>query len=128
MEGQLRKLRNCIHPKTGTWLPAAIELDPEVRTRPLPSDELGKKTPEGFYRYEPVAPAPATASDSSSGSARWLAMRARIRAKELATLTSDGTKVDAGSEAHSKGSTCKGKYRIRSKGAACHGRACCEGD
>ena len=32
------------------------------------------------------------------------------------------------SEAHVKStSTCKGKYRIRAKGAACHGRACCEG-
>jgi len=32
-------------------------------------------------------------------------------------------------EAHVKvNNTCKGKYRIRSQGAACHGRACCEGD
>ena len=108
MEGQLRKLRNCIHPKTGAWLPASIELDPDVKTGPLPSDELDEQKPEGFYRYEPVAPAPTTASDSSSGSARWLAMRARIRAKELATSSIDGAKVDAGSEAHSKGSTCEG--------------------
>ena len=153
MEGQLRKLRHCIHPKTGAWLPKAIEMDPDV-------DEPDKAKPVGFYLYEPITPPPATASDSTSGSARWMELRARIRAKELAAMTGAGNGDGAGREfpqpvhplagsdvgggvwdylfpdedqhpvsvKRTRGTgTCKGKYRIKVKGAACHGRTCCEG-
>ena len=66
----------------------------------------------------------------------------RIKAKEQATSSSavmtsivseadmdTGGGSEVGMEAHVKVTNKrKGKYRIRSKGAACHGRACCEGD
>lgn len=160
MEGQLRKLRHCIHPKTGVWLPKAIEMDPDVKVVPAASDVPDKAKPEGFYLYEPITPPPATASDSSSGPARWMELRARIRAKELAAMTGAGIEDGAGrdisqplnpltgsdvgggvwdylcldgnqhpaSVEHTRGAgACKGKYRIKVRGADCHGRACCEG-
>ena len=77
-----------------------------------------------------------------SSTDRRRALHDRIKAKEQANsssvvMTSIGSEADmvtgggieTDMEAHVKVTNkCKGKYRIRSKGAACHGRACCEGD
>ena len=170
MEGQLRKLRNGIHPKTGACLPPPVELDPVVmQVRETASDE-GHKVPEGFYVYEPIVLPPAataTVAEGQSSTDRRKALLDRIRAKERANselmeTTSIGDKVDLmsgsggsqplapltrpvlgggvwdylfpGERQHNSTmaqvedkNTCRGKYRIRAKGAACHGRACCEG-
>lgn len=159
MEGQLRKLRNCIHPKTGAWLPKAFELDPVVLPAKVNSEGPDKVMPDGFYLYEPVVTPPAVASESTSGSTRWKELQARIRAKELANTTVAGRDNDAGREESqllipltesdlgggvweclfpgeiqhpisvgrlSVAGKCKGRYRIKTKGAACHGSACCE--
>ena len=54
------------------------------------------------------------------------------RVKQLQAKNVDDTMFDedGGSEADTSTSAankCKGKYRIKVKGAACHGRACCRG-
>ena len=79
MEGQLRKLRNGTHPKTGEWLPMAIALNPD----PKPMDEH-KVMPEGFYTYVPVGPPPLTPSDSNVIATRWNELKVCLRNKELA--------------------------------------------
>ena len=64
---------------------------------------------------------PRAPSDSSVTATRRDELRARIRGKELANKAITDAKVVKNSLA------CRGKYRIVTKGAACHGRACCEG-
>lgn len=90
MEGQLRKLRNNTHPKTGAWLPPAIELDPIVLPRRVSADEAEQKPPDGFYRCEPVVQPAATPIVYAGGLSckdRQVALRDRVRAKELASIT-----------------------------------------
>ena len=65
MEGQLRKLRNGIHPKTGAWLPPPVELDPVVMPVREIASEVEHKVLDGFYVYEPVALPLATSSDGA---------------------------------------------------------------
>ena len=87
MEGQLRKLRNGIHPKTGALLPPAVGLDPVVLPLMMSADEAEHKPPGGFYLYEPVVQPTATAIAYAGGLScndRQAALRDRIRAKELA--------------------------------------------
>lgn len=93
MEGQLRKLRNGIHPKTGEDLPPAVELDPvfvSFRT----NDQAEHSTlPDGFYHYVPenLRPcAPAEVAGAMSSTERRLALLDRIRAKELASKQARG--------------------------------------
>ena len=118
MEGQLRKLRHGIHPKTLEWLPPAIALDLDLR--PVKAD-VDKVMPEGFYTYVAVEPPPLIPSDSNVTAMRRDELRARIKIKEVASKAITDARVRRDSL------TCKGKYRIIVKGAACHGRACCEG-
>jgi hypothetical protein len=87
MEGQLRKLRNGIRPKTGSCLPPAVELDPVILPIRVNADEAEHRLPEGFYLYEPAARPAATAVTYAEGlscSDRQAALRDRIRANELA--------------------------------------------
>ena len=116
MEGQLRKLRNGIHPKTGACLPEAVVLDIDPKLISAREDEH-RVMPEGFYTYVAVEPPPPIPSDSAVAARRWDDLRARIREKEL--LRGVRNRVAR--------PQCKGKYRIMAKGAACHGQACCEG-
>ena len=89
MEGQLRKLRNNTHPKTGAELPAAIELEvPQVMAREN-KDEGEHVVPDGVYEYVPAITPAAVASISSDGrssSERREALHGRIKAKESANL------------------------------------------
>ena len=87
MEGQLRKLRNGTHPKTGEPLPPAIELGPATLPIKVRTNEVEHKPPDGFYIYEPLARPPAIAvvpAEVQSCSDRQAARLDRIRAKELA--------------------------------------------
>ena len=81
MEGQLRKLRNAIHPKTLEWLPPAIALDLDLK--PVKAD-VDKVMPEGFCTYVPAEPPPLTPSDNNVTATRWNELKARVRNKELA--------------------------------------------
>ena len=65
MEGQLRKLRNGIHPKTGAVLPPPIELDPVSRPVKANASEEERKLPDGFYFYEPSVIQTATPNDDA---------------------------------------------------------------
>ena len=87
MEGQLRKLRNGIHPKTGECLPQAVELDPVVVSMKASSRDEQSKPPDGFYVYVPANLRPvatAVVEGGQSSTERRLALLNRIRAKELA--------------------------------------------
>ena len=88
MEGQLRKLRNGTHPKTGAALPPAIEFDPPIGpARMVTVDSEPQPPPEGFIRYEPAVPLTCTAITYAGGlSCQDLhaARLDRIRAKEAA--------------------------------------------
>ena len=120
MEGQLRKLRNGIHPKTGARLPEAVALDVDmnlVSARGGPREDVREVMPEGFYPYVAVVPPPPVPSDSALTARRWDELKARIRHKELVREM----------RVHDARLQCRGKYRILVKGAACHGPACCEG-
>ena len=189
MEGQLRKLRNGTHPKTGASLPMAVELDPVVMLLKVNGNEAAHRPPDGFNVYVPADLTPVTTAAPAEGMSstdRRKALRDRIRAKERTGGYTQGDVIpdvapqrsassglmetasigdEVGFETSSGGSQspdprtdlvlgggvwdylfpderqhqareayvkvnimCKGKYRIRSKGAACHGRACCRGD
>ena len=96
MEGQLRKLRNNIHPKTGARLPDPVEVD--VDTMPdKPFVECPTHSPpEGFYEYVPQVFPAAQASDSQLAAERRKQFLERTRAKDqrnainLATLAEVG--------------------------------------
>ena len=118
MEGQLRKLRNGIHPKNMEWLPPAVAIDSDPK--PVKAD-ANKVVPEGFYEYVAVEPPPPIPSDSNVAAMRRNELRDRIKVKEAAN------KVRTDARVRRESLTCKGKYRIIVKGAACHGPACCEG-
>ena len=101
MEGQLRKFRKGIHPKTGTVLLLAVELEPDVPpTRNNEEEEEEEhKLPDGFYEYVPAALPKAVPADSGQGqstSDRQKALLERVRAKER---TSTATMDTAGSTA-----------------------------
>ena len=82
MEGQLRKLRNNIHPKTGVAIPWPVEVDkytlPIVAT--IVSDD--HVPPDGFYEYVPTVFPVAAASNSNDADDRKRRLRERIKAKE----------------------------------------------
>ena len=90
MDGQLRKLRNGIHRKTGVSLPPAVDLEPFVPpTRSHEGEEVHKQ-PEGFYEYVPAsfpAAMPAESGRGPSTSDRQRALLERIRAKERANAS-----------------------------------------
>ena len=89
MEGQLRKLRKGIHPKTGSSMPAAVEMDPVAPPTRSGKEEDEHVTPHGFYEYVPAAlPAaqPVSAMHGPSTADRQMAMLERIRAKQLQHL------------------------------------------
>ena len=93
MEGQLRKLRGGIHPKTGESLPQAVELDPVIVSFKASGQEEQSEPPDGFYVYVPEvlkAAAPVAVADGPSSTERRTALRDRIRAKELATSQTRG--------------------------------------
>lgn len=93
MEGQLRKLRNGIHPKTGECLPQAVELDPVVVSLEGSSQDEQRKPPDGFYVYVPADLKPEAAAVVEGGPSsieRRLAFLDRIRAKELANSRTRG--------------------------------------
>ena len=117
MEGQLRKLRNGTHPKTGRALPVAVALDHEATKE---RSEANKEMPKGFYRYSVAADPPPVPTEPGITAKKREDLHTRIKNKELANKTIADAKVVRNSAA------CKGKYRIITKGAACHGRACCE--
>ena len=105
MEGQLRKLRNGIHPKTGAALPHPVELDPVV----MPIKENGTyvvhRPPDGFYTYVPVDLPHATtvpAAGGMSSTDRRKALHDRIKAKEQANSGSVVT-ASIGNEADMEG-------------------------
>ena len=110
MEGQLRKLRNCIHPKTGASLPPAVEMDCEEQINSRSSGDGQDAPPEGFYKYVAAESPVAAPSDPDVSAKRRDEFINRIYSKFAAV----------------KAASCRGKYRIRLKGAACHGVACCE--
>ena len=88
MEGQLRKLRKGIHPKTRASLPPAVELEPVVPPTRSHECEVVHKQPEGFYEYVPASFPAAMPADSGLGpstSDRQRALLERIRAKERTT-------------------------------------------
>ena len=118
MEGQLRKLRNNIHPKTLQWLPPAVAIDAIPK---MVKDDANKDLPEGFYTYVAAEPPPPIPSDPHAAAIRRDEFLNRIRIKEAANQVVVDARVKRTSM------TCRGKYRIIVKGAACHGRACCEG-
>ena len=118
MEGQLRKLRNGEHPKTRELLPPAVALDSDPK---MVKDDTSRMMPEGFYEYVPVEPPPPIPSDSNVAAMRWNELRNRIKVKEADNNFKSNARV------RRESLTCKGKYRIIVKGAACHGAACCEG-
>ncbi len=70
MEGQLMKLRNNTHPKTGAELPAAIELDKPIVTPRDAKSDVAHVAPGGFYEYVPttstVASSPIVVNGMSS--------------------------------------------------------------
>ena len=93
MEGQSRKLRNGIHPKTGEKLQQAVELNPVIVSLQGSSQMEQSKPPDGFYVYvpedlEPVTPTVVAYAPPSTE--RRLALLDRIRAKELANSQARG--------------------------------------
>ena len=118
MEGQLRKLRNGEHPKTREWLPSAVAIDSDPK---LVKADANRVVPEGFYEYVAVEPPPPIPSDSNATAMRRNELRDRIKVKEAASKANTDARV------RRESLTCKGKYRIIVKRAACHGRACCGG-
>jgi hypothetical protein len=168
MEGQLRKLGNNTHPKTGAELPAAIELDKYIVAPRDAKSDVEHVAPEGFYEYVPatltVAASPIVVNGMSSEERR-AAFHERIKAKESANVEAmkgggGGDAIDLASVeavmpdvAEDKGggvwnclfagekqfpeepiidrrvaaTACRGKYRIKVKGAACQGGHCCKG-
>ena len=117
MEGQLRKLRNNVHPKTLQWLPLAVAIDADPK---MVKDDADKVLSEGFYENVAVEPPPRIPSDSHAVELRRNELRDRIKVKEVAN------KVIVDARVRREPLTCKGKYRIIVKGAASHGRACCK--
>ena len=87
----------------------------------LVKDDANRVVPEGFYEYVAVEPPPPIPSDSNVTAMRRNELRDRIKVKEAANQLKSDARVRRESP------TCKGKYRIIVKGAACHGPACCEG-
>jgi hypothetical protein len=83
MEGQLRKLRDGTHPKTGASLPPAVELNPVIVSFRTDDSEGRNPPPEGFYAYVPETFKVATPAVEDS-TAKRLAFLDRIRAKEQA--------------------------------------------
>lgn len=118
MEGQLRKLRNCIHPKTLEWFPLAVAMDNDPK---MVDEDANKVMPEGFYTYVAVVPPPPIPSDSEATARRRDELMSRIKIKIAAN------KAVNDAQAKRVSLTCRGKSRIMVKGAACHGQACCEG-
>ena len=118
MEGQLQKLRNGKRHKTREWLPPAVAIDSDPK---LVKDDANRVLPEGFYEYVAVEPPPPIPSDSNVTAMRRNELRDRIKVKEAANKFKSDARV------RRESLTCKGKYRIIVKGAACHGPACCEG-
>ena len=117
MEGQLRKLRNNIHPKTLQRLPPAVAIDAIPK---MVKDDANEVLPEGFYTYVAAEPPPRIPSDPHAAAIRRDEFLNRIRIKEAANQLVVDARVKRDSL------TCRGKYRIIVKGAACHGRACCK--
>ena len=101
-------------------MPTAVVFDLDPKLIDERKDEH-KVMPEGFYTYVAAEPPPLIPSDSGVAARRWDELRARIRGKELMMRTIQKVRILKTSI------TCKGKYRIMAKGAACHGQACCEG-
>ena len=66
--------------------------------------------PEGFYKYVATESPVAAPSDPVVSASKRDDFIKRIYGKFAAV----------------KAASCRGKYRIRLKGAACHGVACCE--
>ena len=90
MQGQLKKLRNGIHPKTGKTPPIAVEL--HVQNRATVEDATGGDN-KGFYVYQPETFAAPKPSNSQDTAVRRQALLERIRAKEKAN---DDAKVMQG--------------------------------
>ena len=123
MEGQLRKLRNRIHPKTGASLPEAINIEPfEDGIKSSSDRDEQRVVPEGFYYYVAAEPPPRTPLDAEAGAKRRDELIQRIYCKIASN------KVMADMQARKVKPACKGKYRIKIKGSTCHGKACCEVD
>ena len=151
MEGQLRQLRNGIHPRTGAGLPPAIEFDDEPPPSRDENIEDERTRPDGFYKYAPTMSMPALTPIVHNGMTstdRRAAFHERIKAKEKANQVT--SQVMSGSSADTGGgvweclfageeqfpgkrdrrfmaTACRGKYRIKVKGAACRGGNCCKG-
>ena len=73
MEGQLRKLRMGIHPKTRAALPTAIEVDPVLPPARSNDGDEERVRPLGFYEYVPeifLAARPACTALGSSTAVR----------------------------------------------------------
>lgn len=89
MEGQLRKLRKGIHPKSGASLLPAVEIEPVVPPTRSHEGEVVHKQPEGFYEYVLASFPAARPADSGLGPStadRQRALLERIRAKERTTV------------------------------------------
>jgi len=88
MGGQLRKLRNGTHPKTGASLPQAVELDPVIMPVKVNGNEVAHRPPDGFYVYVPAdlpSATTAAAAEGMSSTDRRKALHDRIRANEQAS-------------------------------------------
>jgi hypothetical protein len=144
MEGQLRKLRNNIHPKTGEAIPWPMEVDKDTAPIVATNVDVDHVPPDGFYQYVPTVFPVATASNSIDADDRKRRLRERIKAKEQMRENEAGdalrdcgggvwdflfpdeprtTVQEASTNLHGLG--CKGKYRLRTKGPACRGIGCC---
>ena len=106
-----------MHPKTLQWLPHAVAIDAIPK---MVEDDANKVLPEGFYTYVVAEPPPRIPSDPHAAAIRRNEFLDRIRIKVAANQLIVDARVKRDSL------TCRGKYRIIVKGAACHGRACCK--
>ena len=146
MEGQLRKLRMNIHPKTGESLPWPIEVDINVLPAKPSVSDVNQSQPSGFYEYVPEVLPAAVASDSTVAEGKRSKLHERIKAKEQARrmvyerglsqhdggggvwdflFPEEPQVVVPSTSTFDRGTRCKGRYRYRAKGLTYHGSGCC---
>lgn len=146
MEGQLRKVRMNIHPKTGESLPCPIEVDINALPAKPSVSDVNQSQPSGFYEYAPEVLSAAVASDRTIAESKRSKLYKRSKAKEQARrmvyerglsqqdsgggvwdfLCPEEPQVVVPSTSTFNGGTrCKGRYRFIVKGPACHGSGCC---
>lgn len=95
MEGQIRKFRKGIHPKTGVALPPSVEMDLVIPPIRRIAEEDEHKPPDVFYGYVPAILPRAVISNSGGGPStveRREAMLERTKAKGRTMNTDAATR------------------------------------